>query len=62
MGVFQRDFDSKECCEVKLLEKFEAWLTNGICKRERKSSRVKEENNERNGKKKKKESNERKER
>ena len=46
--------------EVKLLKEFEAWVTNGICKRERKSSWVKEENNERNRKKKKKESNERK--
>ena len=37
--------------EVKLLEEFEAWVTNGICKRERKSSRVREKNNEKNNKK-----------
>ena len=46
--------------ELKLFEEFEAWVTNGICKRERKSSWVREGNNERNRKKKKKESNERK--
>ena len=64
MWVFSKEISAVGTVhgEVKLLEEFEAWVTNDICKRERKSSRVKEGNNERNRKKKKKESNERKER
>ena len=62
MWVFSKEISAVESVhgEVKLLEEFEAWVTNNICKREKKSSRVREENNERNRKKKKKENNERK--
>ena len=54
MWVFSKEILTEENVhgEVKLLKEFEAWVTNDICKRERKSSRVREKNNERNNKKK----------